>query len=128
MEFQGIFDSFKKQRVAAVVYEKGGRARYRDRLTLGRNGKVLFERFNYGEAAGLVFSMWGVCGADGAIDWDTAASADYSRKDEAPRQLTGNDADSLLFDGAAAPWAAHTTLKSWPAGGLSKLSMLFSGN
>jgi hypothetical protein len=124
-DFSALFAQMKKERVAAFVYQKGGRTRFRDRLVLGRGGRAQFQRFNYGEAAGLVFQMWGLVEGD-AICWQDAR-VDYGRKAEAPVRLTGSEGGSLLFDGEPAPWQAQAPLKSWPEGGLGRLRLLLGG-
>ena len=55
---------------AALCYEREGNTKFRDRVTVFYDGKLVFERFCWGEAAGLVFAAWadGV-GADGTIQW-----------------------------------------------------------
>lgn len=124
MDFNALTAELKTQRLAARVYRRGGQNRFRDEITLGQNGKVLFQRFNYGEAAGLVFSMWGNA-AGNAIAWDLD-KVDYGRKDEAPAQLAGEEADGALkFEDIRDAWAVQDTLKSWPAGGLSRLKLMF---
>lgn len=126
MDFSDIIEELKRQKTAAFSYEKSGQNRFRDKLVIGQNGKLLFERYNYGEAAGLVFSMWGTAGAEGVIHWDTEKAADYAGKNEAPARLTGAmGATGLEFDGKKQSWERKQAVKSWPEAGLSRLKMLF---
>lgn len=52
--------------------------------------RLLFERFCYGEAAGLVFKLWAP-GADdtGVPQWDFSKCNVTNARDEVPHQLTG---------------------------------------
>jgi hypothetical protein len=65
-DFSALFARMKKERMAAFVYQKGGRARFHDRLVLGRNGRAHFQRFNDGEATGQVFQRYRIDEKSGA--------------------------------------------------------------
>ena len=123
MTFETCVQSVRAQRLAGIRYEKSGRHHFRDRVTVYRDGKLLFERFCYGEAAGLVFSMWGRGEGENAV-WDYD-SCGVSAKTQAPRALTGGDETALLFDGATWPWEAQTLLKTDPANGYGFFKTLF---
>ena len=71
MDFAPIIADVKAAKCAGFRYQRAGHQRYRDRVTVYRDGRLLFERFCYGEAAGLVFKLWAP-GADdtGAPQWD----------------------------------------------------------
>ncbi|MEG2652027.1 MAG: hypothetical protein RSA17_00485 [Ruthenibacterium sp.] len=124
MTFSEITDAVKKEKCAGFRYQQSGHGQFRDRLTVYCDGKIRFERFCYGEAAGLVFAMTAK-GADGAgvILWDYDACRN-SRKTDAPRALTGGDAAALLLDGKASPWARTEALKSDAPHGYGRLRML----
>ena len=67
--------------------------------TLGIYGRVLFERFCYGEAAGKACSMWAAAvDEQGRILWDYD-SCSYTGKSEAPVQITGAGRGGLVLDG-----------------------------
>lgn len=123
MDITALYSGLRAEGLAARRYQREGRGKFRDCLTLGRNGRLLFERFNYGEAAGLVFSMWGNAAEDGALRWEKEGVG-YSGKDEAPALLTGMDGAALELDGGRLKWQPAAALKSWPAGGLGRLAML----
>lgn len=123
MTFEACVKSVREQKLAGVRYEKSGRHHYRDRVTVYRDGRILFERFCYGEAAGLVFSMWGR-GEGGSALWDYDACA-VSAKTEAPRVLTGGSETSLVFDGKSWTWDVETLLKTDPAHGYGIFKMMF---
>ena len=58
MDFAPIIADVKAAKCAGFRYQRAGHQRYRDRVTVYRDGRLLFERFCYGEAAGqggLVF-------------------------------------------------------------------------
>ena len=58
MDFAPIIADVKAAKCAGFRYQRAGHQRYRDRVTVYRDGRLLFERFCYGEAAGLVFKLW----------------------------------------------------------------------
>ena len=65
-------------------------------------GRIRFERYCYGEAACLVFSVWAHgFDADGNILWDREPEFE-SQKTAIPRVLTDiqEDGNALQFDGA----------------------------
>lgn len=124
MEFEAVIGDIKKNKLAARCYQQEGHRKFRDRITIGINGKVFFERFNWGEAAGLVFSLWGQA-KGGAIVWQAAPTTGYDGSADAPSLLNGVDGDGLLLDGKSIRWLPEQDLKTWPAGGLGRLKMLF---
>ncbi len=94
-----------RPKIAARVYQRQGNHKFDDRLTLGRNGKAQLCRRNYGEAAGVVYTLNGRVAPGGAFAWNTAACA-YTGDIEAPVALTGTDAHGALeFDGGRFAWA-----------------------
>ena len=125
MDFSTIYLQLNNTRSSAVIMQISGPSRFQDKLTVGKNGRVYFERHNFGEAAGLVFSMWGHCDDSGQLAWDDAKVA-YSGKGEAPHCLTGQTENGFYFDDKKALWQAVDYLKFWPKGGLGWLSSLIS--
>ena len=124
MTFEACVKSVREQKLAGIRYERSGRHHYRDRVTVYHDGKLLFERFCYGEAAGLVFSMWGRGEGENAL-WDYD-SCQVSAKTEAPRTLTGGDETSLEFDGRSAfRWDAADLLRTDAANGYGFFKTLF---
>ena len=52
-------------------YEKALETHFRDCMLFYLDGRIRFERYCYGEAACLVFSVWGHgIDADGKLQWD----------------------------------------------------------
>lgn len=125
MDFSGIISELKSSRLAARRYEQEGGGKFRDCVTVCRNGRLLFERFCYGEAAGTVCTLWGQAGEDGLTGWDLSASL-YSGREEAPKQLTGAEGGKLQFDEGRKLWAPQKDYKRFSKAGLGTLGMLFS--
>ena len=75
-------------------YEKELETHFRDCLLFYLDGRIRFERYCYGEAACLVFSVWAHgFDADGNILWDREPEFE-SQKTAIPRVLTEEfDAD-----------------------------------
>lgn len=114
-----------QEKLAGLRFQKSGRAGFRDRVTVYHDGKLLFERFCYGESAGLVFEMTGTgASEDGTLLWNYDACMN-SRKTEAPVRLTGGDAQALLFDEKATTWECTDRLQSDPAHGYSPIGGIF---
>lgn len=83
-------------------YEKELETHFRDCMLFYLDGRVRFERFCYGEAACLVFGVWGSgLDADGKILWDTEPEFESMQK-ALPRVLTDvqENGTALQFDGA----------------------------
>lgn len=123
MDFTQVAQDVRAARLAGRRFEKEGHGKYRDCIIVTRDGRVYFQRFNYGESAGLIFKLAarGVA-ADGTIDWDYDA-IDYSGKYEAPKQLTGYEGGALLLDGKPQRWPPAADLKSLGAANLGKLPL-----
>jgi hypothetical protein len=69
-------------------YEKELETHFRDCLLFYLDGRIRFERYCYGEAACLVFSVWAHgFDADGNILWDREPEFE-SQKTAIPRVLT----------------------------------------
>ncbi|MEG1476798.1 MAG: hypothetical protein RSC38_03595 [Oscillospiraceae bacterium] len=122
MKFEDLIKNINQNKLAGCIYQRAGQGKYRDRVSVYRDGKIFFERFCYGEAAGLVFSMWGMLGDE--IKWQYEACA-HSQKTEVPQKLSGIQAKALLFDGKPVLWEETDELKSDSANGYSRLAMLF---
>ena len=83
-------------------YEKELETHFRDCMLFYLDGRIRFERYCYGEAACLVFSVWAHgFDADGNILWDREPEFE-SQKTAIPRVLTDiqEDGNALQFDGA----------------------------
>lgn len=82
-------------------YEKELETHFRDCLLFYLNGRIKFERYCYGEAACLVFSVW-AHGFDenGKIRWDKEPEFETDQK-ALPRVLTDvqDEGTALQFDG-----------------------------
>lgn len=88
-------------RFCARTYVKELETRYRDCLTFYLDGRVHFERYCYGEAAGLVFHQW-ASGLDdeGRLLWE-GEPASPSLRQALPQRLTEvqEEGAALRFDG-----------------------------
>ncbi len=111
MTYNELVTKIKASKTACFVFEKGERNANRDRLNIFIDGKILFERFCYGEAAGLVFDMWasGV-EQDGTIIWDYS-TCQNSKKSEAPSKITFCSADYVRLDDKEVKWNCIKKLK-----------------
>lgn len=81
-------------------YEKEMETHFRDCLLFYLDGRIRFERYCYGEAACLVFSVWAHgFDADGAILWDKEPEFE-SQRTALPRVLTDiqESRTALQFD------------------------------
>lgn len=126
MDFSAIVQDIKQHKLAGRRYQKEGHGKFRDCLTICRNGKFVFERYCYGEAAGKVCEMLANRSDGPKIEWEYSGS-DYSLKTEAPVELTGQEGGSLLFDGKKALWELEEELKQVPKAGLTWFRMLLGG-
>ncbi len=116
--------SFVPRGLAALCYEKEGNTKFRDRVTLFYDGKLLFERFCWGEAAGLVFAAWAEkVEPDGAIGWKQPLDAAIKPGD-LPAAIASADRQALTFDQAPARWLLETEKKSDPAHGYGGMKVL----
>ena len=116
MDFSPILEELALSKKAGRTYEKEGHGKFRDCLTVCRSGDLLFERYCYGEAAGLVFSLWGRCPAPGApISWQEDPSSSYSGLEDAPKQLTALQDGALELDGGRLLWRPVATLSKAPS-------------
>lgn len=82
-------------------YEKEWETHFRDCLLFYIDGRIKFERYCYGEAACLVFSVWASgLDAEGRILWDREPEFETDQK-ALPRQLTDvqEEGRALQFDG-----------------------------
>lgn len=111
---------------AGVRYEKQERGRYRDCLVFYCDGKIRFERYCYGEAAGLIFGVWATgVSAQGGIDW--RQPFDIAVKPEAlPKQIEVLPEGLLRLDGKGVPWARAAILKTDKQNGYGLFKALFA--
>ncbi len=124
MDFSDIIADIKTHKLAARRYQKSG-GRFRDLLTVRMDGQLYFQRFNYGEAAGLVCELFAKSAdADGLIAWGWDA-CEYSKKEQAaPHKLIGTSGASLLFDDGKNEWIPEQDQKKAP--GISRFKAMFS--
>lgn len=123
MDFTAVSSEIKTHKLAGLTFEREGQGKYRDRVTVYMDGKILFERFCYGEAAGLVFEMWGTAKAELAWEYDKCT---HSQKKDAPLLLTGCTAGELYFDDKSARWLCTQRLKSDRQNGYSRMRVLLA--
>lgn len=123
MYIQNLLSELEQTQNAGIRYQVPRWLPFRDRVTFYRDGKILFERFCYGESAGLIFTMWGSANAaDDALEWDYESCAD-SKKTEAPKKLCACEDGALFFDDKLkTPWArdavlAHDAQNGYPKKG-----------
>ena len=103
-------------------YEKEYVSKYRDLLTIYRDGKALFSRYCYGEAACLVMEVWGRDTEEGLV-WE--AIPDWAAKDPPlPRLLTKEENGVLWFDGSRLKWEILEDKKLDPQHGYSRIRLL----
>lgn len=103
---------------AACRFERArGPWRFRDCLFLYRDGRIRLERSCYGEAAGLVFSVWAApLGEDGALAWQDLPTTAA----DVPQAITGMADGALWLDDKPAPWSCTEVLDSDRAHGYRK--------
>lgn len=122
MDFSSIISEIKNAKCVGFRYQRAGHTRYRDRVTVYYDGRILFERFCYGEAAGLVFSLWAQSAdASGAPQWDFSKCNVSNAREETPHQLTGAGEGGLVFDGKPVRWECTERLRSDKANGYGGL-------
>lgn len=83
-------------------FEKEFETHFRDCMLFYLDGRIRFERYCYGEAACLVFSVWGSgFDGEGRILWDKEPEFE-SQQSALPRVLTDvqEEGKALQFDGA----------------------------
>ena len=114
MDFEAVLRQLKEQKIAALRFEREGHRQFRDCVLVGKNGRLVFQRFSWGEAAGRVFEMGAAVPAPGADSaWNLGATTNPGRE-EAPKRLTGFEDGALLFDGLPAKWPAEAGYKWLP--------------
>lgn len=78
--------------------------RFRDRVTVYCDGMLFFERYCYGESAGLTGSCWArAVDKEGHPDWVTE-NVPKIVTDALPAQIDTVDADTLRFAGSEDVW------------------------
>ena len=103
-------------------YEKELETHFRDCMLFYLDGRIRFERYCYGEAACLVFSVWAHgFDADGKILWDREPEFESQQK-AIPRVLTDIRAEDggLQFDGAFKHYVQPEELAEDKANGYGK--------
>lgn len=114
MDFEAVLQQLKAKKIAACRYEREGHRKFRDCVLVGKNRRLLFQRYSWGEAAGLVFEMGAAIPGPGEeIEWNLGATSNPGRE-EAPKQLTGFEDGALLFDGLPAKWLPEADYKWLP--------------
>ncbi|WOC32515.1 MULTISPECIES: hypothetical protein [Caproicibacterium] len=89
-------------KTVANRYERNrGPWRFRDCLLLYYDGRVRLERSCYGEAAGLVFTVWAErVEDDGSLQWQGLPAA----AEHVPQQITALKDGALYLDEKPAAW------------------------
>ncbi len=106
MDFTPIIEELQQQGLAGRRYEQEGHSRYRDCLTVCRSGRLLLERYCYGEAAGLVARLWAEQPeAGGSIAWEA------SHFDDLPKALTAIEGKALRLDEKKRLWQPQEDLR-----------------
>jgi len=110
---------------AGYRFEKEGKRQFRDCLVFYCDGKAKFERYCYGEAAGLVFDVWiDSISTDGIISYKRPYDIAV-RPEELPKQITGMPTnDTLISDGNLRIWKLAATLKTDVKNGYSRIKVL----
>lgn len=108
-------------------YEKELETHFRDCLLFYIDGRIRFERYCYGEAACLVFSVWAHgLDSDGNILWDREPEFETDQK-AIPRRLTDvqENGRALQFDGARKRYVYTEEFSSDKANGYGRIKLLF---
>jgi hypothetical protein len=114
MDFEAVLQQLKDQKIAACRYEQEGHCKFRDCVLVGKNRRLVFQCFSWGEAAGLVFEMGAAMPQPGEdIVWNDNATTNLNRE-ETPKRLTGFEEGALLFDGLPAKWSPKASYKWLP--------------
>ena len=128
MNFTSLIEEVKAARCAGFRYEQVGHRQFRDRVTVYRDGRLLFERFCYGEAAGLVYKLWAPRADEtGAPQWDFSRCNVTGAREAAPKMLTGAGQGGLVFDGKPAHWACVAKLRQDKQNGYGGLLNMLKG-
>lgn len=107
----------------ATVYKKENQTKFRDCLTVYIDGRVLFERYCYGEAAGLVFDCYASgISENGEILW-THEPDSQSRKDALPRIIEDFSDGAIKFLGDTKRYIKEKELLKDSAHGYSKFKL-----
>lgn len=108
-------------------YEKELETHFRDCLLFYLDGKIRFERYCYGEAAGLVFGVWarGFDEEDNIL-WDNVPDFEMARK-ALPHRLTDveENGNALQFDRARKRYLFTEEFSSDKANGYGTFRTLF---
>ena len=109
--------------VCCTVYKKENQTKFRDELRIYIDGRVLFERYCYGEAAGLVFDC-GASGIDqnGNILWVNEPDSE-SRKEALPRRIEDFQDDAIKIAGDTKRYLKERELQKDSAHGYSKFKL-----
>lgn len=108
-------------------YERELETHFRDCLLFYIDGRIRFERYCYGEAACLVFSVWAHgFDDDGKILWDKEPEFETDQK-AIPRVLTDiqDEGSALQFDGQRKRFVKTEELETDPANGYSKWKLFW---
>ena len=106
-------------------FEKELETHFRDCMLFYLDGRVRFERYCYGEAACLVFSVWGRgLDEDGSILWEKEPEFE-SQQAALPRVLTDvqEGGTALQFDGARKRYLLTESIEEDKANGYSKFKV-----
>lgn len=108
-------------------YEKELETHFRDCMLFYIDGRIRFERYCYGEAACLVFSLWAKgFDADGKILWDKEPEFEVDQQ-AIPRMLTDvqENGTALQFDGARKRYVQTEEFEADKPNGYSRLKLFF---
>ena len=103
-------------------YEKEYQNKFRDCISFYYDGAVRFERFCYGESAGLVFGVWANMDSQGFLTYKQPLDA---RADQSalPRQLTQAEGNALWFDNQRWRWELVSEFSQDKRNGYSAFSV-----
>ena len=108
------------------VYEKERETKYRDQLRFYIDSRVVFERYCYGEAAGLVAQVFGTFEENGTLSWQNLENISVPGNPP-PKTLTNctDDLEILEFDDQFKKYKRQGFLSSDSARGYGKLKLFF---
>lgn len=125
MTIAELVSEIKAEKLCAFRYQQDGHHHFRDRFTVYEDGKMFFERFCYGESAGLVYSAWANgADADGVINWDKTTFYE-GFLEKLPKKITSCEAQQWSVDDSIFKWSLVEKLKTDKANGYGAIRRLF---
>lgn len=97
--------------------------RFRDLITFYHDGRIRFERYCFGEAAGLISGLWAEeLDEDGSLHFQPDG-LHYSGLETAPSALIAASSGGLVFDNSKDVWFFLEELRADPKNGYRRFSI-----